>query len=101
MPNLTGAFFGEQPFVNPIGFVSSRYRIGSVLYFWKITARNNADIAGLEKERQGIVSMIRERTLRERRDLFEEGLVKQLKESGSVSVNEDAIKRLAASYRRT
>ena len=101
MPNLTGAFFGEQPFVNPIGFVSSRYRIGSVLYFWKITARNNADIAGLEKERQGIVSMIRERKLRERRDLFEEGLVKQLKESGSVSVNEDAIKRLAASYRRT
>ena len=101
MPNLTGAFFGEQPFVNPIGYVSSRYRIGSALYFWKITARNAADPAGLEKERQGIVSMIRERKLRERRDLFEEGLVKQLKDGGSISVNEDAIKRVATSYRRT
>ena len=101
MPNLTGAFFGEQPFSNPIGFVASRFRIGSAIYFWKITARNPADPAGLEKDRSGIVSMIRERKLRERRDLFEEGLVKQLKDGGSISVNEDAVKRVAASYRRT
>jgi peptidyl-prolyl cis-trans isomerase D len=100
MPNLTGAYFGEQPFINPIGFVSSKFRIGSVFYFWKITGRAQADVAGLEKERSGIISMIRERKLRERRDLFEEGLVKQLKDAGSVSVNEDAIKRMAGSYRR-
>ena len=58
MPNLVGAFFGEQPFVNPIGFVASRFRIGAVLYFWKITGRTQADPASLAKERQGIVSMI-------------------------------------------
>ncbi len=101
MPNLTGAFFGEQPFVNPIGFVASKFRIGSVLYFWKITGRKQAELSGLAKERQAIVSMIRERKLRERRDLFEEGLVRQLKDGGSISVNEDAIKRVAASYRRS
>ena len=101
MPNLVGAFFGEQPFVNPIGFVASRFRIGAVLYFWKITGRTQADPASLAKERQGIVSMIRERKLRERRDLFEEGLVRQLRDGGSISINEDAIKKVAASYRRS
>ncbi len=100
MPNLVGAFFGEEPFAHPIGFVVSKYRIGSALYFWKITGHTNPGLTGLEKERQVIVGMIRERKLRERRDLFEEGLVKRLKEAGSISVNEDAIKRVATSYRR-
>jgi peptidyl-prolyl cis-trans isomerase D len=101
MPNLTGAFFGEQPFSYPIGFVASKFRIGSVLYFWKITNRFKPELAGLEKERALLVPMIRERKLRERRDLFEEGLVKQLKDGGSISVNEDAVKRVATSYRRS
>jgi hypothetical protein len=106
MPNLTGAFFGEQPFSNPVGFVASKYRIGSGLFFWKITGRTAADMTALdtangEKDRKLLVDIIRERKLRERRDLFEEGLVRQLTESGSISKNEDAIKRFAGSYRRS
>ena len=101
MPNMVGAFFAEQPFLNPVGYVSSRYRIGSTLYFWKITAHKEADLAGLASERKLLVDVIRERKLRERRDLFEEGLVRQLKSAGSISLNEDAIKRVATSYRRS
>lgn len=101
MPNVPGAFFGEMPFTNPIGFVSSKFRVGSKLFFWKIVARTNADLSGLDKERQSLVTILRERKLRERRDLFEEGLVRQLKEAGSVSINEEGVKRMAASYRRS
>ncbi len=101
MPNLTGAFFGEQPFSNPVGFVASKFRIGATLYYWKITNRTQPSLAGLDKERQMLVGLIRERKLRERRDLFEEGLVRQLKESGSITINEEAIKRVATSYRRS
>lgn len=101
MPNVSGAFFGEMPFNNPIGFVSSKFRVGTKLYFWKIVSRSNADLSGLEKERQRLVTILRERKLRERRDLFEEGLVRQLKDAGSVSINEEGVKRMAASYRRS
>ncbi len=101
MPNLQGAFFGEQPFVSPLGFVASKHRIGATIYFWKVTGHTPANPAALDaKERKLLVDIVRERKMRERRDLFEEGLVRQLKESGSISVNEDAIKKVAASYRR-
>ncbi|MBM3792666.1 MAG: hypothetical protein FJW31_01075 [Acidobacteria bacterium] len=100
IPNLSGAFFGEQPFINPVGQMVNKFRIGTTMYTWRVTERKSAQLTTLESERSMIVQQIRERKLRERRDLFEEGLVKQLKASGSISINEDAVKRTASTYRR-
>jgi peptidyl-prolyl cis-trans isomerase D len=95
----SAAYFGEQAFINPVGQVVGLYRIGNNAFFFKIIARTPGDPAGLEAQRAAIVSGIKERKLRERRELFEEGLVYQLKQEGKVKVNEDVIKRIANAYR--
>jgi hypothetical protein len=82
-----------------VGQVVGLYRIGNNAFFFKIIARTPGDPAGLEAQRAAIVSGIKERKLRERRELFEEGLVYQLKQEGKVKVNEDVIKRIANAYR--
>jgi peptidyl-prolyl cis-trans isomerase D len=93
------AYFGEQPFVNPVGRVIGIYRIAQTKYFFKILSKTLADPSKLATERDMIVSSIREKKLRERRELFEEGLVRQLTESGDIKVYDDVIKRLITSYR--
>jgi peptidyl-prolyl cis-trans isomerase D len=93
------AYFGEQPFVNPVGNVVGPYSIGPARYFFRIVERVPGSREGLEAERAGIVNSIKDRKLAERRDLFEEGLVDRLKAEGKVKVYDDAIKRMASSYR--
>jgi peptidyl-prolyl cis-trans isomerase D len=94
-----GAYFGEQPFMNPVGHVVGIYRVARTAYLFKILSKTAADVKQMGADREAIVSAIRERKLRERRDLFEEGLVRRLKEEGDVKVNNEAIKRLVAAYR--
>ena len=55
---------------------------------------------GLEAQRATILAVIKERKLRERRELFEEGLIQTLKSKGVIKVYDDAVKRLAATYRQ-
>lgn len=93
------AYFGEQPWSNPVGAVVGMYRVANVNYFFKITGKQPANASELESQRGGIVAVIKERKLRERREMFEEGLVRQLKAEKKIKVNEDAIRRLATSYR--
>ena len=93
------AYFGEQPWVNPVGGVVGPYRVSSTPYWFKIVARKAGDPAAMEAERGAVVATIRERKLRERRELFEEGVMRQLKSDGKLKVNDEAIKRMAAAYR--
>jgi len=93
------AYFGEQPFMNPVGQVIGIYRISTTNYFFRIAERVPGEASGLEAQRSAIVSGIKERKLRERRELFEEGLVRVLKDEGKVKVYDDVVKRLASSYR--
>ena len=74
------------------------YRAAGVPHVIKILSKIPADPAALNNERDNIVSTIRERKLRERRELFEEGLVKSLTDDGKIKIYDDAVKRLIASY---
>jgi len=93
------AYFGEQPFIQPVGAVVGLYRVAAIPYFYRIVSRTPPDPNELSKQRDVIVSALRDKKLRERRELFEEGLVRKLKEEGKIKMNDDAIKRLAASYK--
>jgi len=93
------SMFGEQPFVNPVGSVIGIYRVGTTPYYFKIVEHVLPDKSKIDADRQTIVAIIKERKLRERREMFEEGLVRQLKEKGAIKIFDDNIKRLSASYR--
>jgi hypothetical protein len=93
------AYFGENPFINTVGKVIGPHSVASARYFYKIMERAPGNADKLESERGAIVATIKERKLRERRELFEDGLIQQLKASGKVTINDDAVKRLGAQYR--
>ncbi len=93
------AYFGEQAFVNPIGKVVGPYTIGAARYFFRVAEKAPGSATGLEAERNNLVKSIKDRKLTERRDLFEEGLIGNLKAEGKVKINDDAVKRMASTFR--
>ncbi len=92
------AYFGEQPFGNAVG-AAMMFRVGNTPYYFKVIGKTPGDPAKLEADRMTIVSIIKERKLRERRELFEEGLIRMLKSQGKVKVHDDAIKRFVTTFR--
>lgn len=90
--------FGEQPFMNPVNTVVGPFRTARTSHFFRIVSRTAGNLAELEAKRESILSFLKDRKRRERRDLFEEGLVRQLKSNGTIKVNDDVIKRIIASY---
>jgi hypothetical protein len=93
------AYLGEQPFIRPIGTVVSMYRVAQTPYFYKILSRTPPDPKTLDSQRELIVSGVRERKLRERREMFEDNLVRKLTEEGKLKIYDDAVKRLIAAYK--
>ncbi len=91
-------FFGEQPFLNAQGANVGIFRVGNQPYFFRVAQRIPADMSQIEIDRQALVGAIRERKLRERREMFEEGLIESLKAKGKLNVKDELVKRLAQSY---
>lgn len=91
-------FFGEQPFLNAQGANVGIFRVGNQPYYFRVAEKIAADMSQIETDRQTLVGGIRERKLRERREMFEEGLIESLKAKGKLNVKEDLVKRLAQSY---
>jgi peptidyl-prolyl cis-trans isomerase D len=91
-------YFGEQPFTQAVGTHVGVFRVGNMPYFFRIAGRTGPDPAKLEAERPVLVSTIKERKLRERREMFEDGVVSSLKGSGKIKVHDTLVKRLAQSY---
>ncbi len=91
-------YFGEGPFTQPIGATVGIFRVGNQPYYFRVAGRTGPDPAKLEAERQVLVSTLKERKLRERREMFEDGVVGSLRGSGKIKVHDDLVKRLAQSY---
>jgi peptidyl-prolyl cis-trans isomerase D len=91
-------YFGDQPFLNAQGANVGIFRVGNNPYYFRVAAKIPADLSMINTDRQNLVSAIRERKLRERREMFEEGLIESLKGTGKLTVRDDLVKRLAQSY---
>jgi len=93
------SMFGEQPFLLAVGQIHGLHRVGQQAYFLRVVSRTEGDLSKLASERASIVTTLKEKKLRERRELFEEGLIRTLKSEGKLQIYDDAIKRLAGTFR--
>jgi hypothetical protein len=65
----------------------------------KVTGRTEADVSGLQAERDNLREEIKGRKARERNALFEDGIRQRLTEDGEVRIYQDVISRLSSNYR--
>jgi len=86
-------------FDQPAGFAGGPYRISDKTVFCRIAAKVAADMSKLAGERASLVTSIKQRKSRDRKELFDDGVVTRLIEEGKVKLNDAALKRLVASFR--
>jgi peptidyl-prolyl cis-trans isomerase D len=72
---------------------------GGAYFFCKVVGKVPADLTQLPAQRASILDSIKQRRAKERRDLFADGIVKELIKEKKLKLHDDAIKRLAVSYR--
>jgi peptidyl-prolyl cis-trans isomerase D len=89
----------EGAFDKQVGESAGPFEVASGTYFVKILARTAADMTQLAAQREQIVSSLKNRAGRERRDLFTDGLVDTLVKQKKIKIHDDNIKRLVSAYR--
>jgi peptidyl-prolyl cis-trans isomerase D len=72
---------------------------GSGFFFCKVTEKIPADLTQMALQRDTLLQSIKGNRARQRRELFMEGIVAQLIKDKKLKINDEAIKRLTASYR--
>ncbi len=85
-------------FQKPVGAVVGPYPLAGQVAVAKILQITDPDPAKLADEKDQIYNDLQQRQLSMRRELFAEGVMKELTESKKVKVNEKAIMDLARSY---
>lgn len=93
------ANYFADAFTKPIGTVFGPVNIMEQVIVAKVASRTEADMSKLATERDELVTALKGRKARERKDLFEDGIVTKLVDQGKIKINQDAIKRLQNSYR--
>jgi len=96
---LGSATYFEAAFTSPVGTVLKPVTVSDLAVIAKVAARIDADMSKLPAEREGLISNLKSQKARQRRELFEDGLIAQLIREGKVKINQDAIRRLVSSYR--
>jgi peptidyl-prolyl cis-trans isomerase D len=82
-----------------VGDMGGPLRAGGGTYFYKVTEKIPADLTALAAQRDQLLQALKQRRMRERKDLFNDGLVNELVKEKKLKLNEDNIKRLVTSYR--
>lgn len=91
----------EEGFRKDVGQVFGPVQIsGAQAFVCKVVSKTPADLTALATQRDSIVQSIKSRKAKERRDLFADGVLKALINEKKVKINNEAVQRLAASYRR-
>ena len=68
-------------------------------FFGKVVEKIPPDLTKLAAERDQFYQSLKSRKAYERRDLFRDGLVNELVKAKKIRINDEAVKRLTASYR--
>jgi peptidyl-prolyl cis-trans isomerase D len=90
--------FGETIFQLAAGAVHGPHSVGDRVYFVRIAEKKAADMTDLPAQREAILSTLRNERMIQRRELFEDGLVQNLRERGKLKVNEDVLNQLLTSF---
>lgn len=96
---IGGAMSIADAFTKEVGATGGPIPTGSGTYFYKVTEKIPADLTELAKQRGDILQQLKMRKARERKELFEDGLVNYLVKEKKVKINDEAVKRLTGTYR--
>ena len=96
---LGSASYIQEAFTQPVGSVVGPVSIPDAKVVAKVTGKTEADLSGLEGERDNLREEIKGRKARERNALFEDGVRQRLSEEGELRIYQDVISRLTSNYR--
>jgi peptidyl-prolyl cis-trans isomerase D len=96
---IGSASYVLEAFSKPVGALVGPVNTGEQVIFVKVAEKIPADPTKLLSDRDTLVMGLKRKKAGERKELFEDGVLNQLIKEGKVKINEDAIKRLATSYR--
>jgi peptidyl-prolyl cis-trans isomerase D len=96
---IGAAFQLEAAFDKKVGESAGPFELATGTYFVKVTSRTEADMTQLPAQREQIVSGLKSKAGRERRELFTDGLVASLVKQKKIKIYDDNIKRLVSAYK--
>jgi peptidyl-prolyl cis-trans isomerase D len=96
---LGSASYIQEAFHQPVGSIVGPVSIPDAKVVAKVTGRTEADVSGLQAERDNLREEIKGRKARERNALFEDGIRQRLTQDGEVRIYQDVISRLSSNYR--
>lgn len=89
----------EEGFRREVGAVFGPVNVNGSIIVARVSSKTPADMAKLNEQRYDLLIRLKGKKAQERRELFEDGLIQQLKASGKVKIHADALKRLVDSYK--
>jgi parvulin-like peptidyl-prolyl isomerase len=96
---IGAAFQLEGAFAKKVGESAGPFQTSAGMCFVKVTSRTDADMTQLAAQREQIVSGLKSKASRERRELFTDGLVDSLVKQKKIKIHDDNIKRLVSAYK--
>ncbi len=88
-----------QAFTQPVGSTFGPVNLGGRFMFGKIDSRVEPDPAQLPAQRDALVTDIKSRKAKMRKDLLDDGIIEMLSKEGKLKIHQDVIDRIVASYR--
>ena len=89
----------NEAFGMEVGAILGPTNMGERVFIARIASKVAADLGKLPTERESLVIGLKTKKARDRKDLFEDHVVAELIKKKKVKLNQEAIKRLTASYR--
>ncbi|MFN7935218.1 MAG: peptidylprolyl isomerase [Bryobacteraceae bacterium] len=98
---LGTANYVEEAFRRDVGAVFGPVTVNGPLFICKITGKTPPDMSRFNEQRFDMLLRLKGQKAQERRDLFEEGILKSLQERGVVKIHQDVVKRLIDTFKNS
>jgi len=98
---LGSAYYFEQAFESPVGTVLGPINAASQGFYVKVIEKTEADMEGLDDERETISTELRQSKAAIRKQLLDDGILTRLIEEGKVKINQNAIDAFTNAYQTT
>ncbi|HUQ93732.1 MAG TPA: peptidylprolyl isomerase [Bryobacteraceae bacterium] len=98
---IGAANYLDQAFQSNVGTVFGPVNVSGNNFICKVVSKSAPDMSKLAEQRYDLLLRLKGNKARERKDLFEDGLLQHLKQKGIVKIHQDTVKRLVESYKNS
>lgn len=98
---IGAANYLDEAFRRDPGSVFGPVNVGGANFVCRVVSKSPADMSKLNDQRFDILLKLKGQKAQLRRDLFEDGLLQHLKNTGVVKIHQDTLKRLVDSYKNS